>query len=63
MRRVFSVLVGIVSACFAMYFFSCSPRQALKFKIPGAALSVSKTSFAVGHTWVQAKGLQAILER
>lgn len=52
MRRFFFILIGIISGCFAMYFFSCSPAQAFKFKLPGATLSASEITFAAGRTWV-----------
>jgi hypothetical protein len=37
MRRIFFILIGIISAGFAVYFFACSSVETFKIKVPRSA--------------------------
>jgi hypothetical protein len=50
MRKFFFILIGIISAGFALYFFTCSTVEMFKIKIPRSAVKVKTAKPIIGFS-------------
>lgn len=57
MRRLFFIVIGIISAGFAIYFFACSSVETFKIKVPRSENKIRSAKQAIRQ---EEPGLQTV---